>query len=94
MNMSLEELEYFKNKEAKAEDLAGKIYREGNVIFVQIGEMQPVRKPIPVSQVSTPEGLLGWTYELARHRWMDGDRIRRFMEVASEAGGVQFEKLV
>ncbi|SAL87413.1 hypothetical protein AWB74_08104 [Caballeronia arvi] len=83
--------DYFEQAAAKQADLAERIYCDGKTIFIRIG-VTSILKSVPVNQVKTPEGLLRWTYELARHSWMDSDRLRRFIEVAGEAGGVKFQE--
>ncbi|MGF6924292.1 hypothetical protein OKW28_008489 [Paraburkholderia sp. 40] len=66
-----------------------KIYRDGDDILIEVG-IAPVQRIVPVAEVATLEGLLGWTYELTQKSWMDRYLLRQFLDVASEAGGVTF----
>lgn len=70
-------------------ELAERIYHHGGDIFIRIGT-SPIQRIVPVAEIATPEGLLRWTYALTQKSWMDNDLLRRFLDVASEAGGVTF----
>ncbi|MGY6122204.1 hypothetical protein ACW9YQ_17890 (plasmid) [Paraburkholderia strydomiana] len=71
----------------KETELSERIGREVNDILIKVG-VTPVRKVVLVADASCPEGLLRWTYELTRNSWMTDAMERRFLNVASDAGGV------